>query len=69
MARKKKEESVKFFSGEIELLRVADIARTLKTCEKTIRTYIRDGKLKARKIGKRWYVTKEKFREFVEGKE
>jgi len=59
----------KFFNGEIQLLRVEDIAQTLNTHKVTIRRYIREGKLKGTKIGKRWYVTKERFREFVNGGE
>jgi len=57
----------KFFNGEIELLRVEDIADSLNAHKVTIRRYIREGKLKATKIGKRWYITKERFKEFVNG--
>lgn len=57
----------KFFDGDIELLKVEDIAETLGVHAVTIRRYIRIGSLKARKIGKRWYISKERFREFVDG--
>lgn len=57
----------KFFNGEIELLGVEDIAKELDVHRVTIRRYIRSGKLRARKIGKCWYISKERFREFVNG--
>ena len=55
----------KFFNGEIELLRVEDLAKTVGVHMETIKRYIRAGKLKARKIGKRYYVSKESLKEFV----
>lgn len=57
----------KFFNGDIELVRVKDIAKTLNVHEVTIRRYIRTGRLKATKIGKSYYVSKDRFREFVNG--
>lgn len=58
----------KFFGGEIELLRVEDIAKVLKVHNATIRRYIKTGRLKAQRIGKRYFITKERFSEFVNGK-
>lgn len=57
----------KFFNGEIELLKVEDIAKTLKVNKITIRRYIQAGKLKAQKIGRNYYISKESFREFING--
>ena len=57
----------KFFNGEIELLRVDDLVKTLGIHRETVRRYIRAGKLKARKIGRRYYVSKDSLKEFVNG--
>jgi len=56
-----------FFNGEIQLLKVKDIAETLGLCNKTVLNYIRAGRLKAQRIGKSYYITKDRFKEFVEG--
>lgn len=58
-----------FFNGDIQLLKVKDIADTLGLCNKTVLNYIRAGRLKAQKIGKNYYITKDRFKEFVEGTE
>jgi len=58
---------VKLFNGEIEALRVEDIAKALKCHPLTIRRYIRAGKLKAQKIGRRYYVSKDSLKEFING--
>ena len=47
--------SKKFFGGEIELLKVEDISQALNVSMETIRRYVRTGKLKAQKIGRRYY--------------
>ena len=57
----------KLFNGEIEILTVGDMAKTLGVNIHTIRRYVRTGKLKAQKIGRNYYVSKENFREFVSG--
>jgi len=57
--------SVKLFRGEIELLKVEDIAAALDANIETIRRYIRQGKLKAQKIGRRYYVSKDNLKDFV----
>ena len=57
----------KFFGGEIELLKVEDIAKTLDVSLETIRRYVRTGKLQAQKIGRRYYVSKDSFRAFANG--
>lgn len=59
--------SVKLFSGEVELLKVEDIAKTLNVNLETIRRYIRQGKLKAQKIGRRYYVSKSNIIAFCNG--
>jgi len=59
--------TIKLFSGEIELLKVEDIAKALSCNMETIRRYIRQGKIKAQKIGRRYYVSKENLKTFTNG--
>lgn len=57
----------KFFNGEIELLKVEDIAREMEIHPVTVLRYIRQGRLKARKMGRRYYISKDALREFFNG--
>lgn len=59
--------TIKLLGGEIELLKVEDLAKALNCNMETIRRYIRQGKLKAQKIGKRYYVSKENLKAFANG--
>jgi excisionase family DNA binding protein len=59
--------SKKFFGGEIEVLKLEDIAKALDVSLESIRRYVRSGKLKAQKIGRRYYVSKDSFKAFVDG--
>jgi len=52
--------------GDIELMTANDIATKLQAHIVTIRRYIREGKLKAKKIGRRYYIPKESFRDFID---
>lgn len=45
-----------------------EIAEILQTTKRTLYNYIKDGKLKAVKIGKYWRVTNENLNNFLEGK-
>ena len=47
---------IKLFSGEIELLKVEDISQALDVNMETIR-----------KIGRRYYVSKDNFKAFTDG--
>lgn len=56
-------------------LRYGTVYFTVKDMEKwlpikawTIDRYLRNGKIKGRKIGKKWYVTRQEFYKFLEGK-
>lgn len=46
---------------------VAEIARILDLHPKTVRRLIRDGQIKARKIGREWRIRKEDLREYAHG--
>ena len=59
---------VQCFNGEFELHKAEDLAKELGVHIATIRRYIKQGKLKARRIGHNYMVSKESFRDFIEGK-
>lgn len=61
--------AVKLF-GDVEAYKVQDVADQLSVNRETILRYIRRGKLKARRIGKSYLITKDNIVSFinVEGK-
>lgn len=50
-----------------KLYSIRDLEKILPITPLTIRKYIREGKIKGRKIGKNWYVTKEDLEAFLGG--
>ena len=52
--------------GDLVLYDVRDLSELLGVQEKTIRAILRDGKLKGRKMARRWYVTEESLREYFQ---
>jgi excisionase family DNA binding protein len=54
---------------EKTLYSVEDLAKLLPITPLTIRRYFKKGRIKGHKIGKNWYVTKENFEVFLEGRE
>ena len=44
---------------------VVDISNMLWVSEKTIRRYIKDGRLKGRKVARKWLVHEDAIREFL----
>ena len=53
--------------NEIKTYTVNEAETILKVKNKTIRSYIKDGKLKASKIGKRWVIRHEDIEKFING--
>ncbi len=49
-----------------KFLRVADILGVLPVSEETVRNWIRQGKLKARKIGRDYFIDPDDFQEFLD---
>ncbi len=45
-----------------------ELSEELDVTLHTLRAYIRQGKLKGRKVAGRWIVTEENLREFLEGR-
>jgi len=50
--------------GEIRLYSVEELSELLDVQETTIRKYLRDGKLRGRKMARRWYVSEESLAEY-----
>lgn len=55
------------FSGS-KLYSIRDLEKILPITPLTIRKYIREGKIKGRKIGVNWYVAKEDLEVFLKGR-
>lgn len=52
--------------GNLTLYSVDDLHEQLGLSKMTIRAYLRDGKIRARKLGVKWYVTEEALREYFD---
>lgn len=52
--------------GSLTLYSVDDLHELLGMSKMTIRAYLRDGKIKARKLGVQWYVTEDAIRDYFE---
>lgn len=50
---------------ETKLYDIKQVAEYLQVSTRTINTYIKTGKLKAKKIGKKWIITEDTLREFI----
>lgn len=55
--------------GNIKLFDLDQIAEMLGVTKVTLRSYIKNGKLKGRKVGIRWYVTEEHLNNFLHSTE
>ena len=49
----------------MKIYKVEDLAPILKVSKKTVRDYISSGRLRGRKVGKRYLVTEEALRMFL----
>lgn len=50
---------------EIKVYTLKDVADIIKVTERTLLTYIKEGKLKAKKIGGKWIVSQANLQEFI----
>lgn len=50
--------------GDMDLYSVEELADKLNLAERTVRKLLREGEIKGRKLGKRWYVSGEWLREY-----
>ena len=55
--------------GDMVLYDVEALEELLGIQARTIRAYLRDGKLKGRKMAKKWYVTEEALQEYFSQEE
>jgi len=53
--------------GDIKFYDVQEIARIFDMTPQSIRKFIREGRIKGRKVGTRWYVTEEAIRDYLMG--
>lgn len=52
--------------GNLTLFSVDELHEQLGLSKMTIRAYLREGKIRARKLGVQWYVTEEALREYFD---
>jgi predicted site-specific integrase-resolvase len=57
---------VKSMTNEIPVYDLKDLSKKLKISIRTLRGYIKSGKLKAKKIGKAYYVTEPNLMAFLD---
>ena len=57
---------VKSMKNEIPVYDLKDLSKKLKISIRTLRDYIKNGKLKAKKIGKAYYVTEPNLMAFLD---
>lgn len=55
--------------GSVTLFTVEELAEILDVQERTIREYLRTGRLRGRKLANRWYVTDEAIAEYFRQRE
>jgi excisionase family DNA binding protein len=55
--------------GDMKLYAVEELAEMLAVGEPTIRRYLRQGKLKGKKLAKRWYVSEENLKDYFQPEE
>ena len=55
--------------GDMKLYDVEELAEMLDVGLPTIRRYLRQGKLKGKKLAKRWYVSEENIKDYVQPEE
>lgn len=51
--------------SEIKLYTIEEVADLLKLSRRTIYRYLKDGKLKANKVGQSWRITETALNEFI----
>ena len=53
--------------GDIKAYDVQEIAKLFDMTPQSIRRFLREGRIKGRKVGTRWYVTEEAIRDYLMG--
>jgi len=52
---------------DLTLYTLKDLSGLLKVTERTLLTYIKDGKLKGQKIGGKWLISETNLQKFMNG--
>ncbi len=52
--------------GDLELYDVEELSQTLGIQERTVRKLLHDGKLKGRKLARKWFVSSESLRDYFQ---
>ena len=55
--------------GEVKLYSVSELSETLDINVQTVRKMFNTGKLKGRKMGRKWYVTEEALKQNFDGED
>ncbi len=50
--------------GDLTLYDVPELAELLDVQEKTVRAYLREGRLQGRKLAKKWYVSLDSLKDY-----
>jgi len=56
----------KKLSEDLILYDVQELAKTLDIQERTIRQMLRDGRIRGRKLARKWYVTEDALQEYFD---
>jgi len=48
----------------MEIYDVPQLAKMLRVCQRTVRTYLNEGKIIGRMVGKRWLVSEDSLKQF-----
>ena len=55
--------------GDLKVYNVAEVSELLGISDRTLRIYLRDGKLKGTKLANKWFVTEESLKTLLSGEE
>lgn len=50
---------------ELRIYTVPEIVKLLRLSPQTVRTYLKDGRLKGKRVGVKWLVTEDQIKEFL----
>lgn len=51
--------------NDIKVYTIEEVGELLHVTRRTLYTYLKEGKLKAVKVGRKWIVTEENLKEFI----
>ncbi len=51
--------------GNIKMYNTKEVSELLGLSELSVRKYLREGKIKAKKIGAKWYISNQELKEYL----